>query len=175
MLSAGMCVGAINGRNLYIYSFNDDIAEFHNFAILLNPRDFSYADMEILWKIPQAGLGNVGNSFVSSIPATQKNADGSLNLYIYTPSNGLAAYRIDDPTTSIQGIEFNTKLSINAYNKTIHCSEAVNLIEVFTPAGVKVAEGENCQSLNVSNLAKGIYLVRATNDGETISESIVIK
>ncbi|MBQ7854307.1 MAG: family 10 glycosylhydrolase [Muribaculaceae bacterium] len=175
MLSAGMCVGAINGRNLYIYSFNDDIAEFHNFAILLNPNDFSYADMEILWKIPQAGLGNVGNSFVSSIPATQKNADGSLNLYIYTPSNGLAAYRIDDSTTSIQGIEFNSKLSINAYNKTIHCSEAVNMIKVFTPAGVKVAEGENCQSLNVANLAKGIYLVRATNDGETISESIVIK
>ncbi len=175
VLSAGMCEGEINGRKLYLYSFNDDMTEFHNFAIVLNPSNFDFADMEMLWKIPKAGLGNVGNTYISSIPATQKNADGSLNVYIYTPNNGLAAYRIDDPTTSIQGIEFNTKLSINAYNKTIHCSEVVNMIEVFSPAGVKVAEGENCQSLNVSNLAKGIYLVRATNDGETISESIVIK
>lgn len=175
MLSAGMCTGTINGRNLFIYSFNDDIAEFHNFAIVNNPSNFSYTDMEILWKIPQAGLGNVGNSFVSSIPATQQNPDGSLNLYIYTPSNGLAAYRIDDPTTSVEGVEFNTQLIINAFNKTIHCSEVVNKVEVFTPAGVKVAEKANCKSLNVSNLAKGIYLVRATNDGETITETVVIK
>ena len=175
MLSAGMCTGTINGRNLYIYSFNDDIAEFHNFAIVNNPSNFNYSDMEILWKIPQAGLGNVGNSFVSSIPATQQNPDGSLNLYIYTPSNGLAAYRIDDPTTSVEGVEFNTQLIINAFNKTIHCSEVVNNVEVFTPAGVKVAEKANCKSLNVSNLAKGIYLVRATNDGETITETVVIK
>ena len=55
MLSAGMCTGTINGRNLFIYSFNDDIAEFHNFAIVNNPNNFSYTDMEILWKIPQAG------------------------------------------------------------------------------------------------------------------------
>ena len=175
MLSAGMCTGTINGRNLFIYSFNDDIAEFHNFAVVNNPSNFSYTDMEILWKIPQAGLGNVGNSFVSSIPATQQNPDGSLNLYIYTPSNGLAAYRIDDPTTSVEGVEFNTQLNINAFNKTIHCSEVVNKVEVFTPAGVKVAEKANCKSLNVSNLAKGIYLVRATNDGETITETVVIK
>ena len=175
MLSAGMCTGTINGRNLFIYSFNDDIAEFHNFAVVNNPSNFSYTDMEILWKIPQAGLGNVGNSFVSSIPATQQNPDGSLNLYIYTPSNGLAAYRIDDPTTSVEGVEFNTQLIINAFNKTIHCSEVVNKVEVFTPAGVKVAEKANCKSLNVSNLAKGIYLVRATNDGETITETVVIK
>ena len=175
LLSAGMCTGIINGRNLYIYSFNDDMAEFYNFAIVNNPSNFDFAEMELLWTVPQAGLGNVGNAYVSSIPATQQNADGSLNLYIYTPNNGLAAYRIDDPTTSVEGIEFNTQLNINAYNKKIHCSEVVNKIEVFTPAGTKVAEGKNCQSLNVANLEKGIYLVRATNNGETISESVVIK
>ena len=175
MLSAGMCTGQINGRNLYIYSFNDDIAEFHNFAILNNPSDFDFADMEILWKIPQAGLGNVGNSYVSSIPATQQNPDGSLNVYIYTPNNGLAAYRIDDPTTSVEGIDFNSALNINVYNKKIECSEVANSIELFTPAGVKVAEIKNSKVLNVAHISKGIYLVRATTDNETISETIVIK
>lgn len=175
MLSAGMCTGTINGRNLYFYSFNDDMAEFFNFAIVNNPSNFDFAEMELLWTVPKAGLGNVGHAYVSSIPATQQNADGSLNLYIYTPNNGLAGYRIDDPTTSVEGIEFNTQLNINAYNKTIHCSDVANSIEVFTPAGVKVAEGQNIQSLRVANLEKGIYIVRATNDSETISETVVIK
>ena len=175
MLSAGMCTGEINGRNLYIYSFNDDMAEFHNFAILNNPSDFDFAEMEVLWKVPQAGLGNVGNSYVSSIPATQQNADGSLNLYIYTPFNGLAAYRIDDPTTSVEGLEINGALNINAYNKRIECSKVANSIELFTVAGVKVAEISNSKVLNVADIASGIYLVRATTDDETISETVVIK
>lgn len=175
MLSAGMCTGQINGRNLYIYGFNDDVAEFHNFAILNNPSDFDFAEMEVLWKVPQAGLGNVGNSYVSSIPATQQNADGSLNVYIYTPFNGLAAYRIDDPTTSVESIESQSPLNINAYNKRIECSEVANSIELFTPAGVKVAEIKNSNVLNVANITNGIYLVRVTTDNETISETVVIK
>ena len=175
MLSAGMCTGQINGRNLYIYSFNDDIAEFHNFAILNNPSDFDFAEMEILWKVPQAGLGNVGNSYVSSIPATEQNSDGSLNLYIYTPNNGLAAYRIDDPTTSVEGIETQSALNINFYNKKVVCSEVVNSIELFTTTGAKVAEINNSNVLNVAHISKGIYIVRAITDNETLSESIIIK
>ena len=151
------------------------MAEFHNFAILNNPSDFDFAEMEVLWKVPQAGLGNVGNSYVSSIPATQQNADGSLNLYIYTPFNGLAAYRIDDPTTSVEGLEINGALNINAYNKRIECSKVANSIELFTVAGVKVAEISNSKVLNVADIASGIYLVRATTDDETISETVVIK
>ena len=170
-----MCTGTINGRNLYIYSFNDDQAEFYNFAIVNNPSDFDYGEMELLWTVPKAGLGNVGNSYVSSIPATQQNADGSLNLYIYTPNNGLAAYRIDDPTTSVENIELQSALNINAYNKKIVCSKVADTIEVFNTIGVKVAETRNSEILNVANLSNGIYLVRVTTDGETISESVVIK
>lgn len=175
MLSAGMCSGEVCGQKLFIYSFNDDVAESHNFAIVSNPNDYSYADMEMMWKIPQAGLGNNGNGYVSSIPATQVNADGSMNLYIYTPFNGLGAYRISDVTSGIEGVEVYGNLNLKIKNDKVVCSQVANSIEVFTPTGVKVAEGKNCQSLNVANLAKGIYLVRATNDDETISESIVIK
>ena len=175
MLSAGMCTGEINGRQLFIYSFNDNEAEFYNFAIALNPNDFSFEDMEILWKVPQAGLGNQGNTYVSSVPVTAQNSDGSLNLYIYTPNNGLAAYRIDDPTTSVEGIEAQSALNINFYNKKVVCSEAVNSIELFTTAGVKVAEINNSNVLNVAHISKGIYIVRAITDNETLSESIVIK
>ena len=66
-------------------------------------------------------------------------------------------------------------LNINFYNKKVVCSEVANSIELFTPAGVKIAEINNSTVLNVANISKGIYLVRATTDNETISETIVIK
>ena len=49
------------------------------------------------------------------------------------------------------------------------------LTEYDIESALEVAEGQNCKLLSVANLEKGIYLVRATNDGETISESVVIK
>lgn len=176
MLSAGMCDGEVNGQKLFIYSFNDDVAEFYNFAIVSNPNDYSFADMEIMWKIPEAGLGNSGNSYVSSIPATQQNADGSLNVYIYTPNNGLGAYRISDATTtSVDKIENGAVLTVNIKDDMVICSQVADAIELFTTSGVKVAEINNSKTLNVANISKGIYLVRATTENATISESIVIK
>ncbi len=176
MLSAGMCEGEIYGQKLYIYSFNDDVAEFYNFAIVSNPNDYSFADMEIMWKIPEAGLGNSGNSYVSSIPATQQNADGSLNVYIYTPNNGLGAYRIsDNTTTGVDKIGAEAVLTVNVKDDMVICSQVANAIELFTTSGVKVAEINNSKTLNVANISKGIYLVRATTENATISESIVIK
>lgn len=175
MLSAGMCSGEVNGQKMFIYSFNDDVAEFHNFAIVSNPNDYNFADMELMWKIPQAGLGNSGNSYVSSIPATQANADGSMNLYIYTPSNGLGAYRISDVTSGIEGVEAESGLTVKVKNDVIVCSQVANSIELFTASGVKVAEVSNSKTLNVANITNGIYLVRATTDTATASQSIVIK
>ena len=176
MLSAGMCTGYINGHNLYIYSFNDDIAEFHNFAILDNPSDFDFAEMEILWKVPQAGLGNVGNSYVSSIPATQQNPDGSLNLYIYTPNNGLAAYLIHDATmVDVEDIEVITKLSISSYNRIVKVSKTAESIKVYSTAGTLVATANNCNEINISSLPSGIYIVEAYDNESAASESIILK
>ena len=176
MLSAGMCTGYINGHNLYIYSFNDDIAEFHNFAILDNPSDFDFAEMEILWKVPQAGLGNVGNSYVSSIPATQQNPDGSLNLYIYTPNNGLAAYLIHDATmVDVEDIEVITKLSISSYNRIVKVSKTAESIKVYSTAGTLVATANNCNEINISSLPSGIYIVEAYDNESAASKSIILK
>ena len=176
MLSAGMCTGTINGNNLYIYSFNDDMAEFHNFAIVLNPNDFDYSSMEILWKVPQAGLGNVGNSYVSSIPATQQNPDGSLNLYIYTPNNGLAAYLIHDATmVDVEDIEVITKLSISSNNRIVKVSKTAESIKVYSTAGTLVATANNCNEINLSSLPSGIYIVEAYDNESAASKSIILK
>ena len=176
MLSAGMCTGEINGRDLFIYSFNDNEAEFYNFAVALNPNDFSFEDMEILWKIPQAGLGNQGNTYVSSIPATQQNADGSLTLYIYVPNNGLAAYLIQDATmVDIENIDAETELSVNLINRTVKINKPAESIKVYSTAGTMVATASNCEEIDLSSLPCGVYIVEAYDNESSISKSIVLK
>lgn len=176
MLSAGMCTATVNNKPLFIYAFNDNESEFFNFAITYNPSDFDFADMEILWKVPKAGLGNVSHSFASSIPATIENADGSVTLFIYTPSNGIAAYHIYDPTTSVESVfDENKDVTVKLINKTITVSEEAELIEVFNTAGAIIASINNSKTLDVANLINGVYVVRAITANGTVSESIVIK
>lgn len=176
MLSAGMCEGKVNGQEMFIYSFNDDVAEFHNFAIVSNPNDYNFADMEIMWKIPASGLGAVGNSYVSSIPATQANADGSMNLYIYTPSNGLGAYRIYDATsTSNIETEITKALSVKVVNRVATLSNVANVVNVYSTAGVLVATACDTKSIDLNNLPCGVYVINAQNNDDSITESIVLK
>lgn len=175
MLSAGMCTATVNNKPLFIYSFNDNESEFFNFAIAYNPSDFDFAEMEILWTVPKAGLGNVGHSYVSSIPATIANADGSITLFIYTPNNGIAAYRIYDPTTSVESVFDEDDVKIKLIDKTVTVSEEAYVIEVFNTAGVIVANNTNSKTLDVAHLVNGVYIVRATTDNGVITESIVIK
>ncbi len=178
MLSAGMCVGEILGKPLFVYAFNDNETEFFNFAIVYNPNDFDYESMEILWKVPQDGLGNTGHGYVSSIPAIVNNADGSINLYIYTPGNGIAGYRISDATdTGIDDIvnDADTRQYITVKGRVAHVSVMAETIEVYTPAGVLVAQANDSKSINLSSLVDGIYVINAVTANGTIAERIVLK
>ncbi len=178
MLSAGMCVGEIKGKPLFVYAFNDNETEFFNFAITYNPNDFDYASMEILWKVPQGGLGNTGHGYISSIPAIINNADGSINLYIYTPNNGIAGYRISDATdTGIDDIvnDANAHQYITVKGRVAHVSVMAETIEVYTPAGVLVAQVNDSKSIDLSSLVDGIYVINAVTANGTIAERIVLK
>lgn len=178
MLSAGMCTGEVAGKPLFIYAYDDNEIDFHDFAIAYNPSDFDYADMEILWIVPQNGLGNLGHGYVSSIPATVNNADGSMTLYIYTPNNGIAAYKISDATdTGIEGAEagISGKQYITVKNRVARVSVTARKIEVFSASGALVATAGNTDSIDLSALADGVYVINAVTDGCSIAERVVLK
>ena len=176
-LSAGMCTAKIKDMPLFIYSFNDNSINFYNFAIVHNPNDFDFASMEMLWKVPQNGLGNVGHSYISAIPATLNNADGSLSLFVYVPSNGIAAYKISDATdTGIEAIENEVKgCTITVKNRTAYVSETAQVIEVYSTTGALVASVSDSNSINLSALASGVYVVNAVTDNNSVAERIVLK
>ncbi len=177
MLSAGMCSGEVAGKELFIYAFDDHAIGFYDFAIVHNPSDFDYADMDMLWKVPHNGLGNIAHQHVSSIPAILNNSDGSITLFVFTPMNGLAAYKISDATdTGIEAVENEVKnCSITVKNRTAYVSETAQLIEVYSTTGALVASANDSRSIDLSALASGVYVVNAVTDNNSVAERIVLK
>lgn len=176
MLSAGMCVTKVNDKPLYIYAFNDDIADFFNFAVVYNPNNFDYSSMELLWTIPKDGLGITSHGYVSAIPATLENEDKSITLFLYVPNNGIAAYRIYDPTvTSVEKIDETQGLAIKVYDKTVCFTETAQNVTVYNPAGAMVATGNDVKAIDLNHLATGVYIVNAENETGTTTQRIVLR
>lgn len=177
MLSAGMCVGKVDDKPLYIYAYDDQEVDFFDFAIVYNPNDFDYASMEMLWTVPQNGLGNVSHSYVSAIPAAVNNADGTMTLYIYVPNNGLAAYLISDENyTSIEDIYTeDSNAAIKVINRVAYVSEQADVINVHSAAGTLVASASNCNTINLASLPAGVYLISAQNGDNSMTQKVAIK
>lgn len=173
--NAGMCAAEINGKSLFIYSYNDPEIDFYNFAIASNPNDYNFADMEVLWKIPENGLGNVPQTYISAIPATMTNADGSLTLFVYVPANGLAAYRISDASlTGVEEVEA-TEASVKMEGRIARISCNADMIHVYSTAGMLVATAANSNAIDLSALSEGIYIIKAQSESLEIKEKIVLE
>lgn len=176
MLSAGMCTGEVAGKPLFIYAYDDSEIDFHDFAIAYNPSDFDYSEMELLWVVPQNGLGNLSHDYVSSIPATVNNEDGSMNLYIYTPNNGIAAYKIYDvDLVGVEDIEAESQIKVNVVNRNIYTSVEAENITVYAVDGSTVLKAENTTVADASALTPGVYVVTVVAENNTHSQQIVIK
>lgn len=176
MLSAGMCAGEVAGKPIFVYAFDDHAIGFYDFAIAYNPSDFDYADMEILWKVPHNGLGNISHQHVSSIPAIHNNEDGSINLFIFSPLNGLAAYKISDVNlVGVEDIEADSQIKINVVNRNIHTSVEAENITVYAVDGSTVLKAENTAVADASTLTPGVYVVTVVTADSTHSQQIVIK
>ena len=89
----GACVGSVNGQPLFAYSY-DDVNSGYQFGLATLPSQTTLANSNILWHVPAETLGNTSNPYVSSQPIIVDNGDNTSTLYIYTPLNGIGAYKI---------------------------------------------------------------------------------
>ena len=100
--TAGMNQLTIGKYPLFIYSSENYEGAGYNFDIVHNPSLFEdFADMELLWTIPNGNLGDIRHSSVLNSIATIKNEDNSATVFVYAPLNGLAAYRISLPEMNL--------------------------------------------------------------------------
>lgn len=148
----------------------------NTFTIVTNPSDFDFAEMEMLWTVPESGLGSVANSYVTSKPVAINNSDKSITLFIYTPNNGLAAYKISDvDLVGVEDIEADSQIKINVVNRNIHTSVEAENITVYAVDGSTVLKAENTAVADASTLTPGVYVVTVVTADSTHSQQIVIK
>ena len=124
-----------------------------------DPADFS--TMNHLWTIPEATLGTVNSTTCSAPVAAARQNETMAHVYLYSPGNGLAAYKVEEFAWS--GVENITgdsgQLSLSVHGLTVQLSATANHIRVYTPSGVVVASATDTD--NIVLPAPGIYIIHA--------------
>lgn len=104
--------------------------------------------------------------------------ENSAEVYFHVPDLGLISYRVD--LTTLGNNEFNNQTSdVTLYpNPTtgilnFQSQSEIQNVAVFDLSGRKISEFNSSQ-VNISNLQKGIYIVKiSTQDGKTENRKIV--
>ncbi len=85
----------IGNTPLFIYA--DNQSSGHSFSIVANKENFDFSQFQFMKSVPEDKLGNAFNSFYLDQPVAINNADGSVTVFLYSPKNGLAAYKLRLP------------------------------------------------------------------------------
>ncbi len=169
---------------LFIYSSENYEGAGYNFDIVHNPSLFEdFADMELLWTIPNGNLGDIRHSSVLNSIATIKNEDNSATVFVYAPLNGLAAYRISLPNVPItlnapinntqaeDGFDFVwTGIAGSKYTFELSTSESFNNIVYTTTTDNNTLSSSN---IKLGGSTKYYWRVKAVNDNYTTTTSSV--
>ena len=164
----------LNGTNYVVYPYSDYNNGGYTFNVVKTDANMSFSSMELMWNLPQDGLGTVENStYQADADYLPVNA-GSGILYLFVPCNGICAYEIVD--TSVSGIE---DITVNANSMAIvgnvvKFGSIAQEVEVFNLMGTVVASESNVSSVEL-NLPAGIYVVKAIVDGKAIAQKIIIR
>lgn len=114
----------------------------------------------------------------ATVPNTTFNKTADWDVYATDTCSGLGNKFSQTETLTDNGIDFGVypNPSNGNFNISFNNSNQNYTIEIFSAVGQRVFEKENTNSasVSVSNLQKGIYLVRLTKDSKSITKKIVI-
>ena len=171
----------LNDKKYVVYSNSDDQI-INNTATSLTPWTFnvvstdnnmSFVSMNLLWTLPEEGLGNVYSSTMQAPVDYAKIDDNVVRVVMYVPGCGLCAYDIkDNAPSSIKDVN-DVTLSIYTHGNAITLSENADVM-VYDIAGALVAQASDVNRLTL-DVNKGVYIVVATANGITYNQKVVIK
>lgn len=106
--------------------------------------------------------------------------DYEARLYQYVPGQLAAQYTFKlDTTTGIEDVAFDNEHTANIYiNGDLLTISGLKptTVTLFSAAGSIVALEENTQTIDISKLPKGIYIVKATDaSGNVITDKVSVK
>lgn len=123
----------------------------------------AFADMKLLYRFPEAGMGAQPNSVRTALPrveiqGTSPEQYARINLYAY--QNGYGVYHFG-PANVINSIEemVANDVSISITGNLVRLSKDAKEIKVYNLAGQKIYQTSNTNMAVVP--AKGVYIVKA--------------
>ena len=125
-----------NTLHVYSHSSSQTNSQFRVAVQRSTNNSNAFAGLESLWLIPQNGLGSVESTTCSAPVDAVEISPSVANVYIYSPGNGLAAYRITDTVTGAADI--------------ISSDDAADVAPVYY----------DLQGIRVTNPSHGIYIER---------------
>lgn len=137
----------------------------------------SFADMTLLYRFPQAGLGGVGNAVRTALPRVEIiDGEGGhkkalINIYAYR--NGYGGYEfVNNVSTGITKVE-GEQLDYTVSGNVITVNGVAKAISLYNVIGQKVAETVNGQTVKAP--ARGVYVLNVQGkNGSSKTVKVVI-
>lgn len=180
LLGNGFTAFTFNKENFMAYPSGDHTsADGYRFDIVKADSDNSFASMQPLWTVPQAGLGSVNSTTADALVDYEiirsGRVDRAVNVYLYVPGNGMAGYSIfSRPASGIADTEVDGGFSLRYVSGEIVAGRTADRIEVYDISGALLATKADTDRLRF-DATRGIYVVRAIASGEVAVSKIAVK
>lgn len=157
----GMTAFSLGDTHFIAYNYSV-AAEGSQFALSKLAANHQFAGMELLWALPANSFGTVVSTACSTPVDVVVKSENEANLYLYSPGNGLAAYRLRKSTPA--GVESvadgsTDGLSMRVAGLTVIFDREVAEVSAYTASGVLVATASDVSSINLPGA--GAYIVKA--------------
>lgn len=147
------------GTSLYtVFPSNDHRGNGYRFDILRSDDD-TFAGMKRIASVPAEGLGYIDSSTSSTPISAVCDPDGTARVYVYAVGNGIAAYRINDPSSGVSTVKAADDLKIGIEGSDIVLNRRAVQLDVYTVTGALVATVRGVDRLTVPGA--GVYIVIA--------------
>lgn len=165
---------SINGSNIkqriYIYDNALPASQLKNVVILAN---YSVAAQSITADFPYTGTWyNLMDNTTTNVTATNMQitlGPGEYRIF----GNQVSAALANDSFEAISKVELYPNPTMNAFQISVDAKK----IEIFSLTGQLIQTENNCMAnkeINISNLDKGIYIVKITNsDSISVSKKLI--
>ena len=152
----GAAIFDFAGCNYMLYSYGDfNAPNGHQFMLVENPTDTQFSGFSKMWLFPKQGIGGLNSSTWGAPCLAMPGGDKyTMNLYLYVPGNGMAAYELKARRGDV-----NCDGDVNV----IDITELINMIMEIVPVDSFHADVNGDGLINVSDITALIDIIMETD------------
>ncbi len=169
----GGAVFKLGDQDFMVYNYAPATSDYGcRFSIAKGPKSFT--GLQTLWRVPgfDEGLGTDESSTCSAPVDAVTMANNMAYVYIFSPGNGLACYKVKDGSSGVENIvsdgEDGERMRVSVLGRTVMLpAEAAN-VTVYATSGAVVLKENDVRNIELP--ASGMYIINA--DGKTTAVTV---